>query len=152
MSETAEPAETADVAAPRRAAIQFAIYAAFLLAIIATATVGGTDVVFGFLRAVPAGDKIGHFVLVGTLALLADRALGYRALRRVPMGPLAVGVFAVGDELSQLFIAQRTFDLLDLAANFAGIVSLTALGRFALRGSPSSRRRAGPPATRSPGS
>jgi VanZ family protein len=37
-------------------------------------------------------------------------------------GAIFVAVFVIIAELSQLFIASRTFDLADLAADFVGII------------------------------
>ncbi len=79
---------------------------------------------------VPYGDKIGHLVLFGGLALLlifATRA------RQLVLGPvrLYLGVvltlgFALLEEGSQLLFPARSFELLDILADILG-VTLAAL-------------------------
>lgn len=106
-------------------------YAAIVVGIIVIANLGGTEHVFGFVRWVPYGDKVGHFVLLGTLALLADLAAKRRGVGRlrVPLGPAIIAALVVLEELSQLALPTRSFDLADLAADAAGIVAFVALGR-----------------------
>lgn len=115
------------------ARITLAVYVAFVVGVVGLADAGGTHAVFSFVDAVPYGDKLGHFLLIGLLALLVDLALGCRDVRRVPLGPAIVSVLVLAEELSQLALPTRTFDGLDLAADVIGIVLFVAVGRVTYR-------------------
>ena len=111
----------------RRIAIAYAV---FVVAVIALADVRGTHASFGLITRLPHGDKLGHFVLMGLLALFADLAAGQRDLGRVPLAPAVVAGLVSLEELSQLWLpGLRSFDLLDLAADALGIASAVWLGR-----------------------
>ena len=75
----------------------------------------------------PFGDKIAHFLLIGTAAFLLDHALAGRLVRlgrvRVRLAMLIVAVVMTAEEVSQLWIPGRSFELADLAANYAGIAT-----------------------------
>jgi len=111
-----------------------ALYAAFLLAVVAAANLGGTNEVFELVGAIPFGDKLGHFGLIGLLALAADAAAKRHDLRlgrlAIPTAPLVVLVLVAAEELSQIAMVTRTFDLLDFAADVAGIVAFVSVGRW----------------------
>ncbi|OQX17129.1 MAG: hypothetical protein BWK76_10580 [Desulfobulbaceae bacterium A2] len=76
----------------------------------------------------PGGDKLGHFLLMGTLALLLNRALPGRKVgvwgRSFGWGTVAVAALVVPEEFSQLAMTQRTFSLMDLVADYLGILVL----------------------------
>ena len=100
-------------------------FALLILLIIYDANTGGS---LGTLYVMHLGvhaDKFAHFILFGLLSFILNLALELKRvciLRfRLYRGSLIVGIFTVIEELSQLFIATRTFDLNDLLANFAGI-------------------------------
>jgi len=80
----------------------------------------------------PGADKICHFILMGTMAMLANLALGGRKIqlfsKSVYLGSLIVLVLVGAEELSQLFITSRSFDLLDLSFDILGILILGNLG------------------------
>ena len=75
---------------------------------------------------VPYGDKVCHFLLMGGFCACTIVALGWsgaRAPRRAVLwGTSAVSAVVVVEEISQRWIEGRTFDLIDLAADFAGIL------------------------------
>ncbi len=79
----------------------------------------------------PGTDKLGHFLLVGGLAWLINRALNFRCARigplAIPWGALGVLVFAIGEEMSQLFFPSRTFDFTDMLADCCGVAFFTLL-------------------------
>lgn len=86
------------------------------------------NVFHDIIRSVPHGDKIGHFVVMGSLALITNLAIGNRKSCRwkigrwvVLGGTTIVTVLATLEEFSQLFIASRTFNPLDLLADYLGI-------------------------------
>lgn len=101
----------------------------FILFMIATTLVAslgyGADFL-GILDSVPMGlgDKLGHAVLFGMLALLANLATRHRH------SWIATGLVALAatvDEFSQRFLANRSFDLLDLLASLIGIAVAGAI-------------------------
>lgn len=64
-------------------------------------------------------DKIGHFLLEGTLSLLAVGFFGRaRAVRVVTI----LGLLSALEEASQAWFPARTVDAWDLTANLIGIV------------------------------
>ncbi len=76
-------------------------------------------------------DKTGHVLLYSGLGFLAARALtGTRRQHvtfRVALGVvLAVTFYGLTDEVHQLFVPTRHFDLHDLAADLVGAVAGTA--------------------------
>jgi polysaccharide biosynthesis protein VpsQ len=76
----------------------------------------------GFITALydfPNGDKLGHFLLMGTLALILTLALPKR-FRLTGLIILAAGLAI--EEFSQRFFQHRTSSWLDLASSLAGIV------------------------------
>ncbi len=98
----------------------------FLLLIVVAADSGHLSGLFGLVNSVPFGDTVSHFVLVGTLSLLVNLALGGRKVKlmgvQVGLGILLVGVLVTLEEISQIWFATRSFSLLDLAADCAGIL------------------------------
>lgn len=74
---------------------------------------------------VPLSDKLGHVVVYAGLAFLASMAL-YRGTpqpskRTLVFGPLAFAtLYGLSDEVHQLFIPGRFFELADLAADAIG--------------------------------
>lgn len=116
-----------------------AIYFVALAAIIVLANIRETQPLFQPVRNLPMGDKGGHFLLMGGFSLMANLALGARNVRirhtNALLGSLIVGAVVFCEEASQILVPGRTFDLMDLAADAAGIwVSGEAarwlLGRF----------------------
>ncbi len=101
----------------------------FLLFVAFWADTGSMPTVFKALYAFPNGDRLGHFMLYGMLAYLLMMAFPFSRVRvgrwALPLGiVLALGV-ATLEEASQLFIASRTPDLVDLAAGYLGIYAST---------------------------
>lgn len=91
---------------------------------------------FDWVEAHGGSDKFGHFLLLGGLALTLNYAL-LRLFRigpvRLHLGGLIIGVLITLEEISQLWIPHRQFDLGDLAANYAGIAFADWLARRWLR-------------------
>lgn len=88
---------------------------------------------FKFITDHPGLDKAGHFMLVGGSAFLLNFALGLREWRVLGRswllgGTLVAAAFTI-EEFTQLWFPSRTFDLLDLAADFAGIACFGWLAR-----------------------
>ncbi len=98
-----------------------AAFAIFILAVVLLADQGRLP---GFLYALydfPYGDKLGHFLLMGGLALLANLALGQRSPRLRLLVTLGIAALVALEELSQELFLTRHADLLDLAASLCGI-------------------------------
>jgi VanZ family protein len=77
------------------------------------------------LYAFPGGDKVGHFVLMGTLALLVNLSLSARRVRigsrRLLLGSLVVAIVITLEEATQILLAHRSADVLDLVCSYLGI-------------------------------
>ena len=88
---------------------------------------------FSFITSHPGLDKAGHFILVGGTAFLLNVALNFRRSRALGRdwlvgGMLVAAIFTL-EEFSQLWFPSRTFDLGDLAADYAGILFFGWLAR-----------------------
>ncbi|NDJ78220.1 MAG: trypsin [Chloroflexi bacterium] len=98
----------------------------FIVLVVIVADLGWGVILFTFLDWVPGGDKTGHFLLMGMLSLLVNISLGAARVERSPVpvlrGSLLVTVLVTLEEFSQLWLAARGFSLLDLAADYAGIL------------------------------
>lgn len=98
-------------------------FGSFLLLIIALANSGFAFL--GLVHRIPLGDKIGHFVLFGTLAFLVNKALRCRTVnvlgKDVLIGCFGVLCFVVIEEFSQIYFDARTFDITDLMYDLVGI-------------------------------
>ena len=94
------------------------LFALFIILIIVMADAGVLAQYLGFLYSYPFGDKVGHFMLYGILALLINLALFHsrpeqsRRLLAVKCG-LILALLIGLEEFSQQFFANRTFDLID---------------------------------------
>ena len=103
----------------------FVAYASFILSVLWVMDTGRGQLVQAFVATHAYSDKLAHCVLMGALCLLLNVALAapvvHIAYRPVLKGSLWLGAIIVLEELSQLYIAHRTFDLLDLLADFVGI-------------------------------
>lgn len=101
-------------------------FAGFILWIIYLANTGEPSIFFDFVRALPFGDKLGHFGLFGMLTLLMNFACKLKTIKMASLsvywGAIFVFSFAVLEELSQFFVASRTLDITDVLADIAGIV------------------------------
>lgn len=99
----------------------------FISFIIYQANTAHYNYAFHMVGKIPYGDKIGHIVLYGFMALLLNYGLGGRKWFRQQIGSLVVLVFSVLEEISQLYIPSRSFDFADIAASATGIVLFTIL-------------------------
>jgi polysaccharide biosynthesis protein VpsQ len=110
-----------------------AVWLALICAIIWLAGQRGPSV-FAWVYYVPAGDKLGHFLLMGGLAFLLNLSLHCRKVRVFHtswlLGSVLVLCLAGLEELSQAFLPTRNFDGLDFLADVAGV---WLLGRMSTR-------------------
>ena len=111
----------------KRLAILFTL---FILLVIVLADAGVLSHYVGFVYRFPFGDKAGHFILYGILALLINLAL-FRSRPDQSRSSLAVKcgltlALLIGlEEFSQLYFSNRTFDLVDLSFSYLGLVSFS---------------------------
>lgn len=118
----------------RRHLFYFIVFFMFILWVIQQANSDGTNLLFTMAKVVPYHDKVGHFVLYGILALLMDRALLGRKIiffkQSLSLAGLLVLTFALIEEITQIWIATRTFDLLDLTGDVVGIIFFVKIGDY----------------------
>ena len=103
-----------------------AIFVGLLAVIVIAADKGALP---GFVRTLysfPGGDKAGHFLLMGALSTLVNLGLVARPAscdsRRFILGSIVVMAVVTLEEISQLWFRTRTFSLLDLSFDYAGIL------------------------------
>lgn len=116
-------------------------FALFIAATVYAANVGAAHPGITLVRAIPFGDKVGHFALWGMLTAVVNlaipRPLVSVAGRFVPIGTAVLVLVVIVEELSQLWLDNRTFDPMDLLANLFGIAVATILvGRLRTPPSP----------------
>ena len=107
-------------------------YVLLVLALIVVADWGGGPRLFPWVYHRPGLDKLGHLVLMGTLAYLVNRTVGTLWPAREPVwlstASWVVLVLVTLEECSQIWLPYRTFEWSDLAADYVGIVVLGGLG------------------------
>ena len=102
------------------------LFGVVIIGIIILADTGRLGVIGGIYR-IPYADKMGHFVLYGILVLLIDLAL-FRSLqhlnrRLIVFRTTLILALLIGiEEYSQQFFPNRTFDLVDLAFSYLGVL------------------------------
>ncbi len=83
------------------------------------------------IKQFPHYDTILHFLLVGFSAFLGHLAFNKRKINilnlSLPSVPIIISFFVLIEECLQIFSPHRSFDLVDLAADFCGIVLFTWL-------------------------
>jgi len=94
----------------------------FILFIIYLADSADHNFAFRLIGNIPYGDKIMHALLYGTMALFLNYGLNYRSFKTLQLGAIIVLVFATLEEITQYWIPSRTFDLVDLLADFIGVI------------------------------
>jgi VanZ family protein len=102
------------------------VFILFILLIILIADLGLGPELFFFLPYIPGGDTTGHFVLIGLLAFLVNMTLRAAhvtvAGASLLKGSVIITIIVTLEEFSQLFLDNRGFSLVDLAADYAGIL------------------------------
>ncbi|MFH2044250.1 MAG: VanZ family protein [Pseudomonadota bacterium] len=103
------------------------LFVIFLAYVIYSADKGSLPLFIRKMYMFPGGDKAGHIVLLGLLAFFVNYFLYPRYLRvfgkTVLIGSLIVFCLITIEEVSQIFISKRTFDLLDLFCSYLGIIA-----------------------------
>ncbi|MEM6700379.1 MAG: VanZ family protein [Bacteroidota bacterium] len=101
-----------------------------IFTIFIAATMGWTS---ALLAKVPYGDKLMHFFLIGGFAFFMNLLLRNRKILVgkwvILLGSTLVFALMTVEEFSQMFVTTRTFDLVDLACNYAGIFFIGRLSK-----------------------
>ncbi|CAK8724561.1 VanZ family protein [Candidatus Electrothrix aarhusensis] len=102
------------------------LFLVFFLYVVYSANQGNLPFFIRRLYMFPGGDKVGHFILLGIASFLANQLLHPRHFlvfgKVFFVGTLIVLVAITAEEISQIFIASRTFDLIDLSCSYLGII------------------------------
>ena len=78
---------------------------------------------FRLIGEIAYGDKLMHGLLYGIMAWCLNYGLGFRTIySRLQLGAIIVLTFALLEEISQIFIPSRTFDMMDLFADIIGVL------------------------------
>ena len=113
------------------------VYALFLALLVFLADHKQYRFLFRFVRQTPYADKVGHFVLMGLFSFLVNLALSSKRIRigplKVLLGSLLVALVVTLEEVSQIFLRYRSFDLVDLAFDYAGILLFGLLASYLTR-------------------
>lgn len=110
------------------------VVALVIIGMIVLANRGELHHYVGGLAGIPYGDKLGHFVLMGSLSLLVNLSFLAKRIsiggRQVLVGSMLVAILVTAEELSQGLFVNRTMDVYDWIADMIGIV---LAGQLALR-------------------
>jgi hypothetical protein len=101
----------------------------FILFIIFKADTANYNFAFRLIGQIAYGDKLMHGLLYGLMAWALNYGLDFRSIHikkpfsiHLQLGAIFVLIFATLEEISQLFIVSRTFDVGDLVADVVGVV------------------------------
>jgi len=103
--------------------ILFALFIIFIIVLADTGNLGILQVV----NQIPLGDKAGHFILYGILALLINLTLfgsfpSQSRTRIAVISGLILALLIGLEEFSQRDFSYRTFSLGDLTASYLGVL------------------------------
>ncbi len=111
--------------------IAFYVYIGIILAISISAYL---KIIPNEIERLPHYDTILHFLLMGFSAFLGHLAFNKRKTKilgfSLPLTPIIISFFVLIEECLQIFSPNRSFDLVDLAADFCGIVLFTWLAEI----------------------
>ncbi|MEM7735193.1 MAG: hypothetical protein AAF267_05325 [Deinococcota bacterium] len=132
-----EVSKSSKVPRPKIAGHWTVAYVIVLLMIVIFAGLGRLGGVLNAIHAVPLGDKLAHFLLVGLLAYVVSVRLHGRGVRlfgmRILYGGLLIFVIMTLEEISQHWLASRRFDLGDMLANTLGVIVFSYLAARQLK-------------------
>ncbi len=115
----------------RNWAIAFWFYIGIILSISISAYL---KIIPNEIKQFPYYDTILHFLLMGFSAFLGHLAFKKRKINilnfPLPLVPIIISFFVLVEECLQMFSPNRSFDLVDLAADFCGIVLFTLLAEI----------------------
>lgn len=113
------------------------LYVALIIGVIVLVDQGDYQYLLRWVYQIPFADKVGHFFLVGFLAMLAN--LWWECARwqvgavTLLKGSVIVATIMTLEEFSQYFIKTRTFDLGDLSCDYVGIIVFSYVALWACR-------------------
>lgn len=120
-----------------RMKILLVVYIFILAVIIFIASQKGTRYLLNFVGNIPYGDKLGHFLLMGGFSFLLNLVLNAKTFKlwkfNYLLGSLIVLIVVTIEEISQMFVAGRTFDWSDLVFDYLGIFIFGELARLICR-------------------
>lgn len=109
------------------------VFTGIVFWVISIANSGSQHPLMAMLNYVPFGDKVAHFVLYGSFALLLIVASKLRFTQigpcRIYTAALWVTCFVTIEESSHLFIDTRSFEIPDMIMNMLGIVTACLCAR-----------------------
>lgn len=107
------------------------IYILLIFLLIFSADTNAFPSWLSWYRKIPFGDKIGHFLLFGIFSLSLNYICKFKQMSlftaKLFFGSVFTFVFITIEEFSQIFFSSRTFSMLDLTANYFGILILGEL-------------------------
>lgn len=111
------------------------LFALFLFVLIVLADLGKLNFLLWAMNDLPFGDKVVHFLLIGTLSFLVNRtAMQLFPRKGMKYVSVIVTLFLLVlftlEEISQAPIAGRDASLGDLLANYAGIIIFALLANL----------------------
>ena len=105
----------------------FFLYCIFIVTVLLVADLGLMPNISALLHGYSGLDKVGHFILVGILAWLFNSAFRLGQLNlgglRIFIGTIVVVAVVTLEEVAQLWIYTRRFELIDLLAGYLGIAT-----------------------------
>ncbi len=111
--------------------ISFLLFIGF---VILSANFGWDFFFFAWVKYLPLGDKMAHFILVGGISFFVNLLLDVKKIKvgqgAILLGSCLVFIFITFEEFSQMFLTRRNFDLKDLSANYLGIFFFGQLALF----------------------
>lgn len=103
------------------------LYALVIAVIVFGSSLGFWHPLRAFVNAY-SNDKMLHFLLIGTLAMLLNLSMRLRTFGSTSIlfqrGTVVMLLIATAEEFSQLLIPARDFEWLDLGSNYLGITIL----------------------------
>lgn len=113
------------------AALAFLVFFGF---VIFSADTGTMPKAIHRLYNFPGGDKVGHFLLMGLLALALNLILSAPRIRvagrSILLGSILAALLVTIEEITQAFLRSRTLSLLDLSFSYLGILGTSLLIDF----------------------
>jgi VanZ family protein len=108
------------------------LFFVFIIAVIVLADNGNLPHSIRAIYDFPNGDKLGHFILFGLLNFFVTRAVlsafPFKSRNGMTLSVgLILALLITLEEFSQKLFTTRTFDLLDLLASYAGLVTFAFL-------------------------
>src|SRR5215207_3138569 len=102
------------------------LFALFILLIIVLADTDRLGIL-KLVNTLPLGDKVGHFILYGILALLINLTLfrSRPSQSRTSIAVISGAILALLiwiEEFSQQYFSSRTYSLSDLIAGYLGVI------------------------------